>query len=137
VFIATWGSSRQSGGGFGYVVAAIAFAIGLRGLFERAKANSDGLWFRNQFRTYRFSWREIDELKYDVSPLLHSLSGIGRQRHRVMVRPLGSSRTIAIEATQSLRGGLAAEDVVGEAPTRRHFAAFAAFREEAEASTQK
>ena len=125
--IATWGSV-EGGGDFGYVVASIAFVISVRGLSERVRADNSGLWFRNQFRAYRATWPDVEQLKYDVSPMLHSLSGLGRQRHRVVVEFHGSRRFIPIEATQTLRGGPLPEDIVGLAPTRSHLAAFESFR---------
>jgi len=114
---------------FNYVLAAIAAVLAVRSAAERVKANDDGLVFRNLFRTYRFGWDEIESFDYSARPFIWGGKGMGAKRHCVGIKPR-HGRRVLIAATQSVRGGLASERLLGEPPTRRYLMALNEFTPE-------
>ncbi len=109
-----------------YVLAAIAALLAVRSATERVRASDDGLVFRNLSRTYRFGWDEIESLDYSAQPFIWAGKWIGAKRHCVVVNPR-HGRRVFIAATQSARGGLASERLLGEPPTLRYLTALNKF----------
>jgi hypothetical protein len=88
-----------------YVFAAVAGLLALRTLVIRVVISPDGLRIVNSFRSYRITWENIEDVRYEERGLAWIGRGIGAKRHRVIVRRK-TGIEISIAASQSMHRDL-------------------------------